>query len=191
MRQEPLILNRPFRVERDLAVTPVMCLERASFMPDFVPVSDPQEAQRFEHPVVRVRVSQSDVAVGDSGWLEALGAGGVPTASTFLGGRMALVYRAQDPEPQDYRGTLVLLDAQGQERSRSELSIKHPVTIQGMRIAVDDEVPEDPAAMALCVTRKPGRYLLWIGVCLMGLALIGELAMRMRDRIRSWDDGSA
>jgi len=161
LRQELWSLEHPFVVNRGLSVTPMTLLERAEYVPDFIPADSKSTVP--EHPVVRVRVAENGSENSDGGWLEALGAGGVPTAATFLGGRVALIYRARDPEPRDYKGMVSVLDARGQQLLRGEVSLKKNLQVGGLRLGLGDQVPEDPAAMALCIRKKPGQWFIYAG----------------------------
>ena len=178
VRQEPWELERPFVLERGLSVTPVALMEHAELIPDFAPnpntnlTQNPApgaaRAEHLQHPVIRVRLQNEQGA--DGGWLEAVGTGGVPTATTFLGGRVALVYRAEDPSPEAFRGEIAILDAAGQELVHGAIGGGRRLSYGGYVFGVDSEIADDPAALALAVGTHPW---LWLWLLVLGGMLTG------------------
>lgn len=172
VRHEAWTLEHPFVVAKGLSVTPMALMERAEYVQDFVP-AEAKPGAGFEHPVVQVRVAEAGSQASEGGWLEALGPGGVPTAATFLGGKVALVYRARDPEPQDCSGKIRLLGAKGREGTSLDLSLNHPLEVQGFRLELDRQMPDDPAALGLHLVRRPGRWSVFLGLATAILAFLG------------------
>jgi hypothetical protein len=166
VRSEPMELNKPFVIQPGLSVTATERLEHAAFRPDFQP--DPAEASRFLRPVVQVAVWDPATGRRETHWLEAFGRDGRPSARTFLGGRVGLIYRQKDTEPRDFRSELVVLDRAGRELARKVVSVNDPLRYRGYWFYQSNYNPDDLTVSGIMVVREPGLWLTFLGfACLV------------------------
>jgi len=174
LRTGELVLKKPFIVEPGLSVTPLNLIERADFIPDFIPHPDSKEATKFDRPVLKVKVIDPKIGLSESQWLEAKGPDGNPTAITFLGGRVGMIYRQKDTEPKDFRSTLVVTDPKGQELTRKTISVNDPLIYRGHWFYQSNYNPQDHSVSGIMVVREPGLWITYFGFASL---LIGILWM--------------
>ncbi|HJV23482.1 MAG TPA: hypothetical protein VJ570_12340, partial [Holophagaceae bacterium] len=182
VREAPLEPRKPFVVEPGLSATPLEILPRSRYEEDWRPHPDPVQATRFENPVARVKVSDPGKGISERHWLAARGAQG-PRPVAFLEGRVALLYKKREPEPEQLHATLSLVDAAGEVRAGGPVEAREP--LRGGRLGLwavhaGWETSNDPAAFRALVTREPGWPILLLGLLQVGLGLSGLLLRRPR-----------
>lgn len=170
-RSEPLQLNKPFIVEKGLSATAVAVLDRAEYLPAFVPHPDAKAAAKFERPVLRVKVWDPDSGRSEEKWLDSLTPDDSPSPEAFFDKNLALLYKASGSEPKDYRSELVVLDAAGRQLTKKTVSLHDPLIIQGHRFYPSNHRPADPGAGGIIVVRESGHWLVYLGFLMLILGV--------------------
>ncbi len=168
IRSEPLLLNKPFIVEKGLSATAVATLDHADYVPAFVPHPDPKEALKFERPVLKIKIWDAGSGRTEEKWLEAIGPDGLPKPETFFEKKIGLVYKAKDVEPEDFRSELVVLDATGRQLAKKTVGVNDPLVFQGHWFYQSNYNPDDPSVSGIMVVHESGLWLVYVGfLCLI------------------------
>lgn len=182
VKESPLTPRLPFVVAPGLSVTVLEVLPHARFEDDWRPHPDPVQATRHEHPVAQVKVWDPGSGRSETRWLAARGPEG-PRAVAFLGGRVALKFKRQEPAPAQLHAQVTLVDAAGEPAFGGPVEAGEPYRpsrwgLWAVHAGVDTS--NDPAAFQALVVREPGRPLVQLGLVLLGLGLLGHLLGRPR-----------
>lgn len=171
-RMEPLRLNHPFIVAPGLSVTALQALAHAEILHAFVPHPDPAAATRYERPALRLRVSELGKGPETTLWLDARLAGGEPEVRTLFGGRLRLALQPKPLEPADLKPVISMRSRDGRELARRELGANMPFVYDGHAFCLARELPAEPGAIDLQLTREPGLGLVYLGCSLLFLGLL-------------------
>ncbi|HJW34836.1 MAG TPA: hypothetical protein VJ505_15920 [Holophagaceae bacterium] len=180
MKEAPLEPRKPFVVAPGLSATPLEIFPHARFEEAWRPHPDPVQATRFENPVAKVKVSDAAKGLVERHWLAARGPQG-PRPVAFQEGRLALLYKKREPEPEQLHATLSLVDATDEVRSQGLVEVGEPLRpsrLGLLAVHADWETSNDPAAYRALVVRDPGRPILLVGLLQLGLGLMGLLLRR-------------
>jgi hypothetical protein len=93
----------------------------------------------------------------------------------YQGGKLAMLYKKREPEPEQLHATLSLVDATGEARASGAVEVREPLRPARfglLSIHAGLETSNDPAAFQALVVRDPGRPFLWLGLVLIGLGWV-------------------
>ncbi len=166
---EPITLNKPFVIANGLSATPMELLPHADWVPDYKANPDAKEALKFDNPVIKVTLTDPDTGKSESHWLEAKGPNGeTPSGTTFLDGKVGLVYKQKETEPRDFRSVIVAQDREGRELARKEISVNDPLIFRGHWFYQSNYDPNDPTVSGIMVVHEPGLLITYLGfACLI------------------------
>jgi hypothetical protein len=189
LREEPLVLQRPFIVEPGLSVTPEHLIERA----DPVLVAGPDGNAPGRHPALRARISDPRTGAVEERWLEARLPGGPAPVVRFLDGKVALSYRDRLPEAGDDHSELVILDAQDRELGRKLIGPGQPLDFGGFRFRQTRGDPDDPQVAGIEAVREPGLWLIRTGFAslLLGCVWMFYLKPALKRRARGAQEATS
>ncbi|MDE3246947.1 MAG: hypothetical protein KGN80_12740, partial [Acidobacteriota bacterium] len=176
--------------EKGLSATAVAVLDRAQYLPAFVPLPDAKAALNFERPALRVKVWDPDSGRSEEKWLDSLTPDDSPSPEAFFDKNLALVYKAAGSEPKDHRFELVALDAAGHQLAKKTVSLQDPLIVQGHRFYPSNHAAADPGARGIIVVREAGHGLVYVGflMLIIGIAWMFYLKPRLKHRAASQVD---
>lgn len=165
VRTEPLVANQPFILEPGLSVLPLELIQHPLEDPTFTAHPEASSSRSSATAAVQVRIRPGG-GKEELRWLEAKGPEGEPTRALALEGRLGLVYRLEDPGPDDLRARLAVLDPAGRELAQAWTSARQPLVFKGLRLRPSGLLLDAPGC-AVEVVAEPGRPLVAAGAILL------------------------